>query len=618
MRKAPVGGSVGWAVAVAVGVTLLAGCGRANSALATPTPTPPSATPHVPSNNGAPPLAGLLPDAQLDLQIRQRLDEELDTSPTLATWLGVHIRDDQLDDVRPETDAQQASHISALHEWVVALNEAELSPEHQVDRRALERRLALALFERSELRPFEKNPVVYLQIIQGGLYELVDEDATLPPERTRLLVARLRRIRPFLADARRNLRNTASELSVRRAIELGHQAREFFADALPRAVALPDGKSLDDFRAATSDATRALDEFVDWLQRDLLPRAHGDFALGKERLMERLRLQESIDLSPEQLVTLGERELRDARRRLDDAAHTVTAGHAGADLNRLIEDDHPRAEELLATVQTLVDGLCDYGRVRNLTPVLLTRPHVLEMPPILWGFVQLSVAGPLEAKPREAQLFVDPVDNKAWPANRRLEHLRTLNRSMLEDTLLEEVAGQALLIERNRRAPTLMQKIALAPITMLGWPHYIERVFVDAGWGGADAKLRIAVERSTLLRAGRLVAVVRLHALGAKIDDVAKLLTDEAYLDDYQARREAERAALDPLLLGDTLGRLELEKATLVDDGRPPTTGRWPTMPPPGSVPVHSRHDTHRRFAPGPFTGRSALVALVNELFTAD
>ncbi len=498
-------------------------------------------------------------DDQLEARAEQRLDDELEVAPTLATWLGVHTHDDQLDDVRAETDAQQAARIATLHEWLVSLGDEPLSAERQVDRLTLERRLALAMFERSELRPFERNPVVYLQIVQGGLYGLVDEDATLPPERTRLLLARLRRVRPFLADARRNLRNTAPDLSVRRAIELGHQAREFFAESLPRAVALPDGKPLDDFRAAVADATHAIDEFLDWLQRDLQPRARGDFAIGKERLMERLRLQESIELSPEQLVALGERELRDARRRLDEAARSLLQLHTGVDLTRLIEDDHPRAEELLPTAQTLIDGLCEYCRVRSLLPPLQTRPRVQEMPPVLWGFVQLSIAGPLEARPRDPQLFVDPVD-KAWPERRKLEHLRTVNRSMIEVALLEEITGQALLVERNRHAPTLTQKLAMAPMMILGWPHYIERVIVDAGWGGADPRLRVAVERSTLLRAARLVAVVRLHALGAKIDDATKIFTDEAYLDDYQARREAERAALDPLVLGDAIGRLELEK----------------------------------------------------------
>jgi uncharacterized protein (DUF885 family) len=74
------------------------------------------------------------------------------------------------------------------------------------------------------------------------------------------------------------------------------------------------------------------------------------------------------------------------------------------------------------------------------------------------------------------------------------------------------------------------------------------------------------VARATMLRAARLVAAVRLHALGAKLDDVQKVFTDEAGLDDYQARREVERAATDPLVLGDALGRVVIDK--LRDDWR--------------------------------------------------
>jgi uncharacterized protein (DUF885 family) len=118
--------------------------------------------------------------------------------------------------------------------------------------------------------------------------------------------------------------------------------------------------------------------------------------------------------------------------------------------------------------------------------------------------------------------------------------------------------------EHNRRAPTTEQKIALSPAFIEGWADYMERALLDAGYG--DSKQRLYVERSTLLHAARLVAAVKLHALGAKLDDAAKIFTDEAMLSKDSAREEAERAAIDPMVMLDALGRLELEK--LRDDYR--------------------------------------------------
>jgi hypothetical protein len=321
---------------------------------------------------------------------------------------------------------------------------------------------------------------------------------------------------------------------------------------------------MDDFRGAAGEATRALDDFIGWLQKDLGPRARGDYALGRERLADRLRLVEGVEAPPEFLVALGERELRDAKKRFDDASKLVLADHPAADPLRVVEDDHAKPEELLAQAQAVVESVVAFTEEQRLVTLPQPeRPRVVDMPPVLWGFVQLDQAAPLEVKARDAHLYIDPVE-KQWTEARKLEHLRRLNHTALEQQAAHEVLGHYLQAERNRRAPTTEQKIAMAPAFLEGWAHYMERALVDAGFG--DAKLRLLVERTTLVRAARLVAVVKLHALGGKLDDATKVFTEEALLDKDAARREAERAAVDPLVMLDALGRLELEK--LRDDYR--------------------------------------------------
>ena len=121
---------------------------------------------------------------------------------------------------------------------------------------------------------------------------------------------------------------------MRRAIEEAQATKGFIAETLPKAMqGVPDPKLLDELRSASGDASRALDDFAGWLTRDLLPRARGDFALGRDRLMETLRRGEGVDVTPELLVSLGERELKDARRRLDEATRAAT-GKSGAEVSR--------------------------------------------------------------------------------------------------------------------------------------------------------------------------------------------------------------------------------------------------------------------------------------------
>src|SRR5262249_30672971 len=158
-----------------------------------------------------------------------------------------------------------------------------------------------------------------------------------------------------------------------KAVELAQGARSFIAETLPKAVQLSDAKLMDDFHAAANDAARAFDDLVAWLQRDLQPRARGEFALGRERFLERLRLVEGIGVAPELLVTLGERELREARRRYDEAARLLLASHPGADVVKLMEEDHAKPDELLAQAQSIVDGVVSFVRIQGL--FTLPRPE---------------------------------------------------------------------------------------------------------------------------------------------------------------------------------------------------------------------------------------------------
>ena len=538
------------------------------------------------------------PEALVDELVRENLDAELLEQPIAATWLGAHARDDQIDDVSPEAQSRQAGRLRALAERLRAVDDKRLDGARAFDRLLLEHHAQLQLYTLTELRPLERNPMVYCDLAQSAIYELITDDFLPPGDRLRNMNARLWKIRPLLDDARRNLRATASELAVRRAVEEALAAKGFIAETLPKAMqGVPDPKLLEAMRLAAGDASRALDDFAGWLQRDLLPRARGDFALGRDRLMELLRRGEGVDVTPELLVSLGEREVKDARRRLDEASRALGGGRPGVDVGKLLEEDHGKPEELLTSAQQTLEAAVAFFKAQHLiTPPEPERPKVIEMPPALWGFVQLAMAGPLEQRPREAVLYVDPVE-KAWPDKRKQEHLRTFNRPVMTRSILHEALGHYLQAEIDRHAPTTMQKVALSPLFIEGWAGYVEEMMMAEGWLPGDAKLRVSVARATLLRAARLVAAVRLHALGAKLDDAAKVFTDEAGLDDYQARREAERAAIDPMVLGDALGRIAIVK--LRDDWRAAH----------GGAPLGAFHDALLRHGtPSPILLRRVLL----------
>jgi uncharacterized protein (DUF885 family) len=93
-----------------------------------------------------------------------------------------------------------------------------------------------------------------------------------------------------------------------------------------------------------------------------------------------------------------------------------------------------------------------------------------------------------------------------------------------------------------------------------GWAHYCEEMMLDAGYGNADPRLRLAQLAEALLRDVRLIAAIEMHSRGMSKDTAARMFVEEAYLDPLPADREATRGTFDPGYLNYTLGKLMIKK----------------------------------------------------------
>src|SRR5689334_14650655 len=112
-----------------------------------------------------PPTAEALPPdgkARLDLFVRENLDAELAFSPSTATWLGVHGYDDRIDDLGSFAVAREVTRLKQLLEQLRTLDDDSLDANRRIDRLLLEQRTQCKLFELTDLKPFERNPIVYL------------------------------------------------------------------------------------------------------------------------------------------------------------------------------------------------------------------------------------------------------------------------------------------------------------------------------------------------------------------------------------------------------------------------------------------------------------------------
>lgn len=510
-------------------------------------------------------------DTRIDELSRQLLDDVAAASPITATWLGIRAYDDRLDDIGPAAQVREAERLRALIDRVGDVPDAPLDPQHRLDRRLVLRDAKLALQELTETRPLERTPLRCAALLAASIQELLAQNDAPLPDRLRDLNSRLSRVRPFLAEARQSLRNPP-ELATRHAIDLLERTRDFLDHTLPRVYAsVADERLASGFRLAQGDALRAIDDFVGWLQKDLLPRSKGQLACGKERLIQGIALREQLDTPPDvllaSLVDAGDRALKAATQRVEAATRDVlasqpSAGKGPIDVLRLLDDDHPTDDTLLSSTQAAVDALYGFVHARRLVPLPAMAPRASEMPPFLWGFVQLVVPGPFAAQPSYT-LYVDPV-NKSWDRKTREAHLRAFHVAQLFLVAARDPVARLALAEAARHAPSRAQRTFRDGALAAGWPGYLTQALLDAGYGDDDPRngprYRLTAARDEQLALCRYVGVLKLHAQGMRLDEVARFFATQCQLSDSQATREAEEVALDPRELDDGLGRLALRK----------------------------------------------------------
>ena len=190
------------------------------------------------------------------------VDALLAANPSAATFAGDHRFDDRLDDFSADGVAERVTMLRQASDTLAAADVDELVIGEQIDHAILQARVDQELFELTEVREHEWNPLSHNP---GALLDALIERPTAPAEvRLASLAARLASIPDALATARATLRNVPQ-------IHLETAAGQFTGtaalvrDGVPRLLA--EAPALGgDVKPVAEEAIAALDEFSDWLR----------------------------------------------------------------------------------------------------------------------------------------------------------------------------------------------------------------------------------------------------------------------------------------------------------------------------------------------------------------
>ena len=496
-------------------------------------------------------------DDEFEKISKDYVEQGLRANPEEATELGDHRFDGLLTDYSPEARAKALAAQKEFRDKLNTIDGSGLTGANNIDFRILKENIDYKIFQAEELKDAEWNPLVYMQSLANSLYLLVARDFAPPEKRIPNLRQRIEAIPRVIEQAKANLQHpprvhteTAIE-QTQGAISLVREGLDPLLDRVPQMK-----KELAPLQEKTA---MALEDYIKWLQNDLLPRSDGDFRLGADKFRRKLRFALASDLSMEEIMKRAQADLQQTQTAIYETAlplykkyfpeadektladkHKVTA----AVLDKLAEK-HPDDATVVGYAKKIVGEATDFVRQHNLATVPKVPLDVIAMPEFKRGvaIAYCDSPGPLE-KSGKTFFAVAPTP-KDWSKQRRESFFREYNNHMIRDlTVHEAMPGHYLQLAHANEfhAPTLVRAIFQSGTFVEGWAVYTEQMMAEQGYGGPEVKMQQLKMR---LRAiCNAILDQSIHAGKMSEKEAMELMTKEAFQQEGEAVAKWKRARL--------------------------------------------------------------------------
>jgi uncharacterized protein (DUF885 family) len=514
-------------------------------------------------------------DADYEAVAEEYIKGYLGARPLQGTALGLHEYDGKITDYSRLALDAELSRLRRFDDRLNKFDPTKLSPRQSIDLRILQAAVKKELFQMQDISVFERNPMVYARAADLNIY--VQRNFAPLEDRVRSLIAIESQVPNILIAARTNLKEVLPKPFVELAIQIARGSSDFLKKDLPAAIAgLKDEQLRGAFQVSNRKAANALTDYAAWLEREKLPKASLDFALGEEKFRRLLAETELVDLSPQKLLEIGLEQLKAEQEAFAKAAKIIDPDKSPIEVFRQIQSEHPTPENLIPDVAKDLDKIRKYVSSHNLVTIPSdVRAKVKETPQYqrATSFASMDTPGPFEKRATEAYYYVTPTEND-WPEKQKEEWLTAFNYYTSDVVSIHEAypGHYVQFLRLNASSATKVEKIFGSYAFTEGWAHYCEKMMIDEGYGSTTgatpseedakraAKYRMAQADEALLRLCRLCVSIKMHTQKMSIDEATKFFHENCYYEEKPSRQEAMRATFDPLYLNYTLGKLEILK----------------------------------------------------------
>ncbi len=486
------------------------------------------------------------------------LEAEFKERPLEATRLGDHRFDHLLDDVSPSARAKWvARYRRTLEDLPKQIDYKALSRAGQIDFEILQSHLKRALWLFENARVYETDPRVYSEYISDSIFLLFTQ-STEPRERAvQAAVQRMAHIPRVVAAARASLKRPP-KAHVETAIRQNRGSISFYETGIYQLTG--ETPAISSLRPVAVKVIAALKEYQTFLEKDLLPRADGEWRLGKEKFAEKMLMELDAGVTAEQVFADAEAEFARVRNEMytiarqlwsqtfpgkalppdDDAGREATIRQVMA----VLAKKHGKPEQIVADVKATVAKLKKFIAAKDILRLPdPDRCDILEMPEFQRGnsTAYLNPAPALDVKARSVYAVSPPP--KEWDPRKVQSYLEEYNSYMLQLlTIHEAYPGHYVQLEYSNRHPSKLRRVLYNGVFAEGWAVYTEQMMLDQGYGDGDLALRLHQLKWYLRAVTNAILDHKMHCTSMTDDEAMTLLVQGAFQSEGEALGKVIRA----------------------------------------------------------------------------
>jgi uncharacterized protein (DUF885 family) len=499
-------------------------------------------------------------DVKLAAFFKDYLEEFMRNNPYEATRLGDHRYDDRLNDLSAKA---RAANLEQYKDTLAKLPKAvafdHLSTNGKIDYQILRDDLTRTIWLAENTDPFERDPRTYNEYIADSVFIILTQSTVEKSKAIRAAASRIEQIPRVVRAAKEGLTNPP-RVFTETAIKQNRGSIAFYESGIFDVTG--ETPTVSVLAGPCRAAVAALKEYQEFLEKDLLPRASGDWRLGKEKFARKLDME--LDAGPglgaDEVLAIATAEADRVRGEMYVIARQLWAKFFA---RKALPPDDPEGRrtcirQVMAQlgkehgdVDSMVDDAKDIAKeikafIRSRKILRLPTPdrcEIVEMPEFQRGnsTAYLNPAPPLDPKARSFYAVSPPP--KDWDSRRVRTYLEEYNSAMMKIlTIHEAYPGHYVQLEYSNRNPSLIRRVLSSGTFAEGWAVYTEQMMLDQGFGNGDLSLRLQQLKFYLRAVTNAILDHQMHCSNMSDAEALKLLVDGAFQTEGEALGKIVRA----------------------------------------------------------------------------